>query len=120
MPFFRGRYRLSGKTYLGGSAIVKLGVDEKTNTMVAIKLHAKTGTFVKELKFLRLLRSEYVVPLIDHFEDEPPCLILKASYTYYGYAYPHGYTCCGCTTYYGYTYCRRASSPSRSCSSRAS
>ena len=35
MPFFRGRYRLSGKTYLGGSAIVKIGVDEKTNAMVS-------------------------------------------------------------------------------------
>ena len=34
MPFFRGRYRLSGKSYLGGSAIVKMAVDEKTNAMV--------------------------------------------------------------------------------------
>ena len=33
-----------------------------TPHQVAIKLHAKAGTFVKELKFLRLLRSEYVVP----------------------------------------------------------
>ena len=78
MPFFRGRYRLTGKTYLGGSAIVKIATDEKTSATVAIKLHAKTRTFVKELKFLRQLRSEYVVPLIDHFEDEQPCLVLKA------------------------------------------
>ena len=33
-PVFRGRYRLSGKTYLGGSAIVKIGVDEKTKAEV--------------------------------------------------------------------------------------
>ena len=91
MPFFRGRYRLTGKTYLGGSAIVKIAtdektsatvanpnpnpnpnpnsnpnphpVDEKTSATVATQPHAKTRTFVKELKFLRQLRSEYVVPL---------------------------------------------------------
>ena len=34
-PVFRGRYRLSGKTYLGGSAIVKIGVDEKTKAEVS-------------------------------------------------------------------------------------
>ena len=32
------------------------------------------------------------MPLIDHFEDEQPCLILKARYTYYGCTYPRGYT----------------------------
>ena len=35
MPFFRGRYRLTGKTYLGGSAIVKIATDEKTSATVA-------------------------------------------------------------------------------------
>ena len=70
---------------------------------MAIKLHAKASTFVKELKFLRLLRSEYVVPLIDHYEDEQPCLILKAGYTYYAYTYHHGYAYHHGDTYHGYT-----------------
>ena len=63
MPMFRGRYRLTGRTYLGGSALVKMATDEKTGVEVAIKIHAKTTTFVRELKFLRLLRSEYTVEL---------------------------------------------------------
>ena len=75
---FRGRYKLTGRTYLGGSALVKMATDEKTGGDVAIKLHARSTYFARELKYLRLLRADCVVGLLDHYEDGEPALVLVA------------------------------------------
>ena len=77
--FYRGRYKLNGKTYLGGSARVVLGEDTRTGQAVAVKVHLSHAYFTREVKLLKHLRSEYVVDLLDHIDEEaaPPAIILE-------------------------------------------
>ena len=76
---FRGRYKLNGKTYLGGSARVVLGEDMKIGRPVAVKVHSSRAYFAREVKLLKHLQCEYVVAFLDSYDEEstPPTLILE-------------------------------------------
>ena len=76
---YRGRYNLRGRTYLGGSARVVLGEDVKTGSAIAVKVHLSRAYFTREVKLLKHLRSEFVVALMDAYDEEesPPSIILE-------------------------------------------
>lgn len=38
--YFRGRFRLTGKVYIGGSAIVKMAHNDRTDKSLALKIHS--------------------------------------------------------------------------------
>ena len=77
---FRGRYKMNGKTYLGGSARVVLGEDTKTGAPIAVKVHLSHAYYSREVKLLKHLRSEYVVDMLDTIDEDNgshPCIILE-------------------------------------------
>ncbi len=76
---FRNRYDLTGKSYLGGSARVILGDDIKTGRKAAVKMHSRLASFTREVKLLRHLKGEFVVELLDVYQDEegPPAIVLE-------------------------------------------
>jgi serine/threonine protein kinase/uncharacterized protein YjiS (DUF1127 family) len=76
---FRQRYKLNGRTYLGGSARVVLGEDVKTGGAVAVKVHTSHAYFTREVKLLKHLHSEYIVAMLDAYDEEesPPTIILE-------------------------------------------
>ena len=70
VKYFRARYALDGRAYLGGSAVVKMAKDVKSGQEVAVKLHSRAAYFQRELKYLRQLRSQLVVPLLDVYQED--------------------------------------------------
>jgi len=59
---------------------VKLAVDMKTERRVALKFIGAKESFVREVAFLKALRSEYVVEMIDYYEDahgKQHCIVLE-------------------------------------------
>jgi len=71
---------LSGVTHIGGSAVVKMGLDMKGSRPVAVKMHSREDDFVRELKLLKHLRSQYSVQIYDAYNDSdsPVALVLEA------------------------------------------
>ena len=65
---------------MGGLNLVKLAVDMKTERRVALKFMGAKEDFVREVSFLKSLRSEYVVELVDYYEDphgKQHCIVLE-------------------------------------------
>lgn len=65
---------------MGGLNSVKLAVDMKSERRVALKFMPSKASFVREVSFLKSLRSEYVVELIDYYEDpsdKQHCIVLE-------------------------------------------
>ena len=62
---------------------MKMAHDAKVKREVAIKLHTREADFTRELKLLRFLKSDFVVSLLDAYQDNdsPPALILEAGTT---------------------------------------
>jgi len=77
---FRERFKFSGVTHIGGSAVVKMGLDMKGSRAVAVKMHSREDDFVRELKLLKHLRSQYSVQIYDAYNDSdsPVALVLEA------------------------------------------
>jgi len=77
---FRERFKLSGVTHIGGSAVVKMGLDMKGSRPVAVKMHSREDDFVRELKLLKHLKSQYTVQIYDAYNDSdsPVALVLEA------------------------------------------
>lgn len=77
---YQGRYKVEETTSMGGLNQVKLAVDLKTERRVVLKFMSNKESFVREVSFLNLLRSEYVVEIIDYFEDprdKQHCVVLE-------------------------------------------
>lgn len=65
---------------MGGLNSVKLAVDMKSERRVALKFMPSKESFVREVSFLKSLRSEYVVELVDFYEDpgdKQHCIVLE-------------------------------------------
>ena len=74
------RYKLEESASMGGLNLVKLALDMKTERRVALKFMGVKDDFVREVSFLKQLRSEYVVELIDYYEDpndKQHCVVLE-------------------------------------------
>ena len=77
---YQGRYKLEESTSMGGLNLVKLAIDMKTERKVALKFMADKEGFVREVAFLKALRSEFVVELVDYYEDphgKQHCVVLE-------------------------------------------
>jgi N-acetylneuraminic acid mutarotase len=77
---YQGRYKLEESSSMGGLNMVKLALDMKTERRVALKFMGVKEDFVREVSFLKQLRSEYVVELIDYYEDpheKQHCIVLE-------------------------------------------
>jgi len=77
---YQGRYKLEESASMGGLNLVKLALDMKTERRVALKFMGVKEDFVREVSFLKQLRSEYVVELIDYYEDphdKQHCVVLE-------------------------------------------
>ena len=77
---YQGRYKLEESASMGGLNMVKLALDMKTERRVALKFMGVKEDFVREVAFLKQLRSEYVVELIDYYEDphdKQHCIVLE-------------------------------------------
>jgi serine/threonine protein kinase len=62
-----GKYRIKGPTLKGGTAVIRLATDEKTDKRVAIKLTASHQEAINELRILKNLRSPFIVSLEDSY-----------------------------------------------------
>ena len=85
---YQGRYKLEETSSMGGLNSVKLAVDLKTEKKVALKFMSNKEAFLREVSFLKQLRSEFVVELIDYYEASRsaaahhsplPCLLVRLS-----------------------------------------
>jgi len=77
---YQGRYKLEETASMGGLNSVKLAIDMKTERKVALKFMTSKESFGREVSFLKQLRSEYVVELIDYYEDpnnKAHCVVLE-------------------------------------------
>jgi len=77
---YQGRYKLEETSSMGGINIVKLAIDMKTERKVALKFMTSKEAFLREVSFLKSLRSEFVVELIDYYEDahaKAHCVVLE-------------------------------------------
>ena len=77
---YQGRYKLEETASMGGLNSVKLAIDMKTERKVALKFMTSKESFLREVSFLKQLRSEYVVELIDYYEDpnnKAHCVVLE-------------------------------------------
>jgi len=77
---YQGRYKLEETSSMGGLNMVKLAIDMKTERKVALKFLSSKDAFLREVSFLKSLRSEFVVDLIDYYEDpngKAHCVVLE-------------------------------------------
>ena len=77
---YQGRYKLEETAAMGGLNAVKLAIDMKTERRVALKFMPSKEAFVREVSFLKALRSEFVVELVDYYEDpndKAHCVVLE-------------------------------------------
>ena len=77
---YQGRYKLEESASMGGLNAVKLAIDMKTERKVALKFMTNKESFVREVGFLKQLRSEFVVELVDYYEDpngKAHCVVLE-------------------------------------------
>jgi serine/threonine protein kinase len=65
---YHRRYRVEGDIDLGSLKLLKQATDMKTASTVILKFIGSREAFDRELQLLRLLRSDYVVEVIDYFE----------------------------------------------------
>lgn len=76
-----GRYRIKGAPIKGGTAVVRLATDEKTDKKVAIKLAASQEEAINELRILKNLRSPFIVSLEDSYvlpQLSSPLIIMES------------------------------------------
>ena len=77
---YQGRYKLEESASMGGLNSVKLAIDMKTERRVCLKFMPNKEAFVREVSFLKQLRSEYVVEIVDYYEDpnhKAHCVVLE-------------------------------------------
>lgn len=76
---YQRRYRLEGVIRFGGGSTVKLATDMKVGKKVALKFVPDLEEFLNEVKMLKLLHSEFVVEMLDYYEDATRgnCIVLE-------------------------------------------
>jgi len=77
---YQGRYKIEETSTMGGLNLVKLAIDMKTERKVALKFMSSKESFLREVSFLKALRSEFVVDMIDYYEDpngKQHCVVLE-------------------------------------------
>ena len=63
---YQGRYKMEETASMGGLNAVKLAVDMKSERRVALKFMSAKEAFVREVSFLKSLRSDFVVEMVDY------------------------------------------------------
>eukprot|EP00300_Choanocystis_sp_HF-7_P033643 c46029_g1_i1.p1 GENE.c46029_g1_i1~~c46029_g1_i1.p1 ORF type:complete len:418 (-),score=85.36 c46029_g1_i1:62-1315(-) len=79
---YRGRYKILERVSVGACNTACTATDLKTNSTVLLKFQKDAELFRHEVAMLSLLRSQFVVELLDYYEEPPnvlewSCIVLE-------------------------------------------